>query len=300
MHHDEGKNKPYNFQLHAARGFSRLQNLHDEPVPALDVSIQARVINLLEDLQKGHRYTCLFISHDLDVVRYVSISCPVFIRATCAPKPSDPFIRQHRFAMKNADTEENAPFKPFSWYVGIPLCTNPLIVLDVITLACILWGGGMLFVMLGQAAIGDGLTRDNVIASFYVGMYLALATLAAFLLMGIVIFRNRYAALYRIDAHGIYCEYMRGGIRAIGNPGLFFGFAVEPVRDPRKTVEKRIPREDIRSLRVMGRARVIVVRGKRGNLVKIHCPDDAVLQKAQTLIRNTMAGSGEQDAAGKR
>lgn len=202
--------------------------------------------------------------------------------------------------MKNADTVENAPIKPFGWYVGIPLCTNPLIVLDVVTLASLLWGGGMLFVMIGQATIGDGLTRGAVIASFYVGMYLALAALAAFFLVGVFIFRNRYAALYRIDAHGIYCEYMRGGIRAVGKTGLFSGFAVEPVRDPRKTVEKRIPWEDIGSLRVMENARVMVVRGKRGNLAKIYCPDDAVLQKAQTLIRNTIPGPRGHGAAGGR
>ncbi len=83
----------------------------DEPVSALDVSIQAQVINLLEDLQKQFNLTYLFIAHDLSVVEHISTRVAVMYLGKVVetvPIP-DPAVKRKRILLEG---DVPSPIKP--------------------------------------------------------------------------------------------------------------------------------------------------------------------------------------------
>ncbi|MCC5972098.1 MAG: ABC transporter ATP-binding protein [Pararhodobacter sp.] len=84
----------------------------DEPVSALDVSIQAQILNLFADIQTQFGLTYLFISHDLNVIRYLADRVAVMYRGRIVEQaPSEVFFRGPRHpysrlllsAMPNSD-----------------------------------------------------------------------------------------------------------------------------------------------------------------------------------------------------
>lgn len=67
----------------------------DEPVSALDVSIQAQILNLLQDLQVQHKLTYIFVTHDLSVVKHISTDIMVmYVGAMVEKSPSKELFRQ--------------------------------------------------------------------------------------------------------------------------------------------------------------------------------------------------------------
>jgi peptide/nickel transport system ATP-binding protein len=106
--------------------------LCDEPISALDVSVQAAVLNLLRELQHERKVALLFISHDLNVVRYLSDQVVVvYLGRVCEAGPTEaifePPYHPYTEALVSAipETDPNAETRAIRLEGNVPSPANP-------------------------------------------------------------------------------------------------------------------------------------------------------------------------------
>ncbi|MCX7746256.1 MAG: dipeptide ABC transporter ATP-binding protein [Clostridia bacterium] len=106
----------------------------DEPISALDVSIQAQIVNMLEDLQKQYGLTYLFIAHDLSMVRHISDRVGVMYLGkmielsgsdTLYQKPAHPYTQALLSSIPIADPDESNKKQRIILEGDVPSPINP-------------------------------------------------------------------------------------------------------------------------------------------------------------------------------
>lgn len=173
------------------------------------------------------------------------------------------------------------------WYAGVPLGSNPLIFLDFVSLIAVVFMIGWFVVLAAQFYFDGYVAREHLWGAAVISADLCFLFAVFYAAVCFVALRNRYAAQYRFDENGVLCDNMRCFPRALRwKPVHFRCYPIEEPKDFSKNIARRTAWADVTRVSELPELRVLVLRGKRGTLQRVYCPDEETYAAAREYVRD--------------
>ena len=188
------------------------------------------------------------------------------------------------------DRQTGKRFVPLKWEVGVPVGSNPLIIIDFLSLILVIWGISYLVIIAAQLFFGGEVGKPQLWGAAVLSTDMAVLCVIFYLFTCFVIMRNRYAARYRLDEHGAYCDNIKAFPKAIRKALLHLkGYPIEMPKRQGKVVPRSCPWTDVRHVVEVRELGVIVLRGRWGALMRIYTPDLKTYMEAMEFIAERLA-----------
>ena len=182
------------------------------------------------------------------------------------------------------------PRDELRWTSGVPVGTNPLILLDFLTIEAVVFLLSWLILLAAQFYFDGFVHLSHVRGAAVIALDLCLLCALFYVVVAFVVLRNRYAAVYRFDENSARCENLKCFSKAADSALVHVrAFPVEPPQSWSKSVEKQVTWADVTDVTELASLRVLLLKGRRGTLMRVYCPDGETYAAALRFARERIS-----------